>query len=68
MAMEPIQGSLDLPRKVSVVGARWPEDDDDDRALRHFRKYVKVGPYSLSREMCDVLSLEGCSRIWWPPR
>jgi import inner membrane translocase subunit TIM54 len=39
---EPINGSLDVVRKVKVYGARWPEDDDTDRALRYFRKYVKV--------------------------
>ena len=44
LADEPMKGSLDLPRKVKVIGARWPEDDDDDRALRYFRKYVKVYP------------------------
>lgn len=43
LAREPLKGSLDLPRKVLVIGARWPEDDDEDRALRYFRKYVKVG-------------------------
>lgn len=35
-------GSLGEVRKVKVYGARWPEDGDDDRALRHFRKYMKV--------------------------
>ncbi|KAL7418867.1 mitochondrial import inner membrane translocase subunit tim54 [Cryptotrichosporon argae] len=42
-AQEPLAHSLDEVRKVKVVGARWPEDDDDDRASRYFRKYVK--PY-----------------------
>lgn len=42
LAQEPVKGSLDLPRKVLVVGARWADDDDEDRALRYFRKYVKV--------------------------
>lgn len=41
-ANEPIAGSLDLVRKVKVVGAKWCGDDDEDRALRYFRKYVKV--------------------------
>ena len=40
--LEPTGSSLELPRKVKVIGAKWPEDDDDDRALRYFRKYVKV--------------------------
>ncbi|WWC85683.1 uncharacterized protein L201_000549 [Kwoniella dendrophila CBS 6074] len=36
-------GSLGLNRKVTVYGAKWPGDEDTDRALRYFRKYVK--PY-----------------------
>ncbi|RXK36691.1 hypothetical protein M231_06078 [Tremella mesenterica] len=40
---EKCEGSLDIPRKVKVFGAKWPEDEDEDRALRYFRKYVK--PY-----------------------
>ena len=35
-------GSLGEVRKVKVYGARCPEDGDDDRALRYFRKYMKV--------------------------
>jgi import inner membrane translocase subunit TIM54 len=42
LSQEPMPGSLDLPRKIIAIGARWPEDDDDGRALRYFRKYVKV--------------------------
>ncbi|ORX34991.1 inner membrane protein import complex subunit Tim54-domain-containing protein [Kockovaella imperatae] len=45
-SMEPTKYSLELPRKVKVIGAKWPEDDDDDRALRYFRKYVK--PYLMA--------------------
>jgi len=41
-AGETLDGSLDVVRKVKVYGARWPGDDDTDRALRSFRKYVKV--------------------------
>lgn len=41
-AEESMEGSLDMVRKVKVYGGRWPEDDDTDRALRYFRKYVKV--------------------------
>jgi hypothetical protein len=40
---EATKSSLDMPRKVTVYGAKWPEDEDTDRALRYFRKYVKVG-------------------------
>jgi import inner membrane translocase subunit TIM54 len=34
--------SLDLPRKVTVYGAKWPGDEDYDRNIKYFRKYVKV--------------------------
>lgn len=34
--------SLDYPRKVTVYGAKWPNDEDSDRCMRYFRKYVKV--------------------------
>lgn len=33
---------LDLPRKVRVYACRWPGDDDHDRSMKYFRKYVKV--------------------------
>jgi import inner membrane translocase subunit TIM54 len=42
LGKESIKGSLEMPRKVTVYGAKWPEDEDTDRALRFFRKYVKV--------------------------
>jgi import inner membrane translocase subunit TIM54 len=34
--------SHDYPRKVMVYGAKWPDDEDSDRAIKYFRKYVKV--------------------------
>lgn len=34
--------SLDYPRKVTVYGSKWPGDEESDRSLRYFRKYVKV--------------------------
>jgi import inner membrane translocase subunit TIM54 len=34
--------SHDYPRKVTVYGAKWPDDEDSDRAIKYFRKYVKV--------------------------
>jgi hypothetical protein len=33
---------LDLPRKVRVYACRWPGDDDHDRSMKYFRRYVKV--------------------------
>lgn len=43
LADEPMK-STDLPRKVVVYGAKWPGDEDHQRAVRFFKKYVKVGP------------------------
>ncbi|KIJ44321.1 hypothetical protein M422DRAFT_30466 [Sphaerobolus stellatus SS14] len=40
LAEEPMDSSA-LPRKVTVYGARWPGDDDWERGLKYFRKYVK---------------------------
>ena len=37
--------SHDYPRKVTVYGAKWPDDEDSDRAIKYFRKYVKVRAY-----------------------
>jgi mitochondrial import inner membrane translocase subunit TIM54 len=41
LADEPA-GALDRPRKVTVYGAKWPDDVDYDRSMRYFRKYMKV--------------------------
>ena len=41
LAKEPLR-TTDLPRKVTVYGAKWPGDEDHDKSLRFFRKYVKV--------------------------
>lgn len=40
LAKEPL-GTTDLPRKVIVYGAKWPGDEDHDKSLKFFRKYVK---------------------------
>ncbi|KAG2362508.1 inner membrane protein import complex subunit Tim54-domain-containing protein [Suillus spraguei] len=40
LAKDPL-GTTDLPRKVIVYGAKWPGDEDHDKSLRFFRKYVK---------------------------
>ncbi|EIN07089.1 hypothetical protein PUNSTDRAFT_104585 [Punctularia strigosozonata HHB-11173 SS5] len=34
-------GTMELPRKVTVYGGKWPGDDDYDRSMKYFRKYVK---------------------------
>ncbi|KAI6036415.1 mitochondrial import inner membrane translocase subunit Tim54 [Pisolithus microcarpus] len=38
---EPMKSS-ELPRKVTVYGAKWPGDEDHQRAIRFFKKYVKL--------------------------
>ncbi|KAI0333544.1 hypothetical protein GY45DRAFT_1271836 [Cubamyces sp. BRFM 1775] len=40
LATQPM-GSMELPRLVTVYGARWPGDQDYDRSMKYFRKYVK---------------------------
>lgn len=40
--------SHDFPRKVTVYGAKWPDDEDSDRAIKYFRKYVKVRASTLT--------------------
>lgn len=34
--------SMELPRKVTVYGCKWPADEEYDRSIKYFRKYVKV--------------------------
>lgn len=57
MANVPLKNTLELPRKVTVYAARWPEDDESDRGLLYFRKYVKVS-VSAGFDGYDVLSGE----------
>ena len=44
LAEEPLRSS-DFPRKVTVYGAKWLGDEDYDRSMKYFRKYVKVRAY-----------------------
>lgn len=41
LSQEPM-GTLELPRKVTVYSSKWPGDEDANRSLRYFRKYIKV--------------------------
>ena len=41
LADEPLQ-SLDLPRKVTVYGCKWPGDEDFNKSIKYFKKYLKV--------------------------
>lgn len=46
-------GTLDLPRKVKVYGAKWPGDEDWNQSLIYFKKYLKVGLYiTASPNLC----------------
>ncbi|TFK30071.1 hypothetical protein FA15DRAFT_677378 [Coprinopsis marcescibilis] len=38
---EEIIDPLDVSRKVTVYGARWPGDEDYSQAIKYFRTYVK---------------------------
>ncbi|KAL5532871.1 TIM54 [Sanghuangporus sanghuang] len=40
LAQEPMD-SMELPRKVTVYACKWPGDEDVNRSLKYFRKYVK---------------------------
>ncbi|OJT08669.1 Mitochondrial import inner membrane translocase subunit TIM54 [Trametes pubescens] len=40
LAEQPM-GSMELPRLVTVYGAKWVGDQEYDRSMRYFRKYVK---------------------------
>lgn len=44
LADEPMSSSLGYPRKVMVYAAKWPEDDDYERGLQYFKRYLKVSP------------------------
>lgn len=33
---------FEVPRRVTVYGAKWPGDEEHDQSLKYFRKYVKV--------------------------
>jgi import inner membrane translocase subunit TIM54 len=41
LADEPID-SMEWLRKVTVYGSKWPGDEEYDRSMKYFRKYVKV--------------------------
>lgn len=49
-ATEPM-GSMELPRKVQVYSCKWPGDEDHDKGLKYFKKYVKVRVPGLSSLM-----------------
>jgi mitochondrial import inner membrane translocase subunit TIM54 len=46
LSMLPLH-SMDFPRKVTVYGCKWPADQEYDRSIKYFRKYVKVRPTRL---------------------
>ncbi|KAF9013954.1 inner membrane protein import complex subunit Tim54-domain-containing protein [Cyathus striatus] len=33
--------SMYVPRKVTVLGSKWPGDEDYEQSIKYFRKYVK---------------------------
>ncbi|KDQ61090.1 hypothetical protein JAAARDRAFT_173611 [Jaapia argillacea MUCL 33604] len=40
LADEPL-GVFDYARKITVYGGKWPGDEDYERSMKYFRKYVK---------------------------
>lgn len=50
-------GSAELPRKVDVYACKWPGDEEYDRSLKFFKRYVKVRQISpLACRKCTDLS------------
>jgi mitochondrial import inner membrane translocase subunit TIM54 len=49
---------MEWPRKVTVYGSKWPSDEDYDRSLKYFRKYVKV------RAWCSSLQALRADRMF----
>lgn len=56
-------GSMDLPRKVQVFACKWPGDEEYDRSMKYFRKYVKVSFLSLN-DSASMSYLLVSSRYW----
>jgi mitochondrial import inner membrane translocase subunit TIM54 len=44
---------MDVTRKVTIYGARWPGDEDYQQAMKYFRKYVKVRP-NIILPLCSI--------------
>jgi import inner membrane translocase subunit TIM54 len=43
LSKEEIEGGpLGYGRKVTVYAAKWPEDDEWERGLQYFKRYIKV--------------------------
>jgi len=56
---------FDTPRKVMVLGAKWPGDEDYAQSILYFRKYVKVRPnafpYTVRTRLPFLLAYSCCS-------
>jgi hypothetical protein len=52
--------SHDYPRKVTVYGAKWPDDEDSDRAIKYFRKYVKVRAFTPTCLLPNAVLMHRC--------
>ena len=59
MAEVPMK-TWELPRKLTVYACKWPGDDDYDRSMGYFKKYVKVcwSVVSPSSILANVSSFE----------
>jgi import inner membrane translocase subunit TIM54 len=48
LSEEPIEGgALGHGRKVTIYASKWPDDDEWERGLQYFKRYIKVSPYHL---------------------
>jgi import inner membrane translocase subunit TIM54 len=56
LAEVPLSSSMEYPRKVTVYAAKWPEDDDYERGLQYFKRYLKVrySTVNLERSNADT--------------
>jgi mitochondrial import inner membrane translocase subunit TIM54 len=53
LAEEPL-GTQDWPRKVTVYSCRYPEDQDHERSMKYFKKYVKVSLVGMQSGASDT--------------
>ena len=64
LAQEPLH-SMGFPRKVTVYGCKWPADEEYDRSLKYFRKYVKVRADAFVGIPLELTCLRSLS-LWQP--
>ncbi|KAI0740282.1 inner membrane protein import complex subunit Tim54-domain-containing protein [Earliella scabrosa] len=61
VATQPL-GSVELPCKVTVYGAKWLGDEDYDRSMRYFRKYPVLVAAAIDYDMIKGRKLGDIAR------